>query len=87
MRKLVAFVLFGALLLSAPCVRSDDEVEDDDSDSAAVEDDEEYEDVLRALLVVVKSHGIPMSEEDGVFRAVQGRNVTITLSIYNAGST
>ncbi|GAX77811.1 hypothetical protein CEUSTIGMA_g5254.t1 [Chlamydomonas eustigma] len=69
--KLAWGLFFSVLLLSTQIVRSENEDAHDD-------DDDEYEDVNRALLILRKS----LKEEV----AIQGRNVTVFLDIYNAGS-
>lgn len=65
------WALAALLLLSGSCVRSD---------IADVTDDEdEYEDIVRAHLIVRKS-----ATPDQL--VVQGRNVTISIDIYNSGA-
>jgi len=71
--KLAWGLFFSVMLLSSQIVRSEDEDADDADDDA-----DEYEDVTRALLILRKS----LKEEV----AVQGRNVTVLLDIFNAGS-
>jgi hypothetical protein len=71
--KLAWVLFFSVMLLSSQIVRSEDEDADDADDDA-----DEYEDVTRALLILRKS----LKEEV----AVQGRNVTVLLDIFNAGS-
>jgi translocon-associated protein subunit beta len=72
MRTTKLFWALAALLLisSAMHVRAEG-VEDG-------EEEDEYEDVARAHLIVRKSVGDDL--------VVQGRNVTVTISIFNAGA-
>jgi translocon-associated protein subunit beta len=73
MKAWKALLLFG-LVLTAAVVRGEEEAEA----STEAEDDEDYADTERAHLIVRKW----FKEE----RAVQGRNLTVYLELYNAGN-
>ncbi|EFN58918.1 hypothetical protein CHLNCDRAFT_140871 [Chlorella variabilis] len=70
-RKLLLTILFGTLLVCSTLTRAEEEVEVDD------DDDEEEEDEDRATLIVRRV----VADE----RPLEGKQTTVTISIYNAG--
>lgn len=82
-KKLLAWSLLSLLavaLLAGPCFAQEDE---DDSVADIVADADEYEDVLSAHLITHKSRVFTGEDTQ---RVIVGRNCTIKIDIFNAGS-
>jgi hypothetical protein len=75
MKAWKALLLFG-LVLTAAAVRP--AAADDEAEASTEAEDDDYADAERAHLIVRKW----FKEE----RAVQGRNLTVHLEVYNAGT-
>lgn len=73
-KRLLLLLAVSALLALQPAWRQEEGVEE----PVAVEESDEYADSERALLIVQKA----IKDE----LVVAGRNVTVTIDIYNAGS-